>query len=252
MRAIVQFSGGTGSWMAAQRAIDELGRDNVELLFADTKMEDEDLYRFLDDAEHQLGVPLHRIADGRTPWQVFSDKRFLGNPRVDLCSRILKRELLRAWIDEHCDVTTLVVFGIDWTEQHRLDRATPRWVPYSVWGPLCDPPYLDKGQILDALRNAGIEPPRLYSLGFPHNNCGGFCVKAGQAQFDLLLRVMPERYAWHEAQEERLRTELGKPVAVMVDRRGGGLRRPLTMRQFRERTQPIDPDDWGGCGCAVD
>jgi hypothetical protein len=252
MRALVQFSGGVGSWMATGRAIERFGPDEVELLFADTKMEDEDLYRFLDDAERQLGVPLHRIADGRTPWQVFADKRFLGNPRVDLCSRVLKRELLRAWIDENCDINTLVVFGIDWTEQHRIDRAAPRWDPYRLWAPLCDPPYLDKGQMLDALVDAGIEPPRLYTLGFPHNNCGGFCVKAGQAQFDLLLRVMPERYGWHETQEEQLRAELGKPVAVMVDRRGGGPRRPLTMRQFRERRLAVDPNDWSGCGCAVD
>src|SRR4051812_29467666 len=101
--AIVQFSGGIGSWAAAHRAVERFGAEHVRLLFADTLMEDEDLYRFLDDAQRELGCELVRIADGRTPWQVFHDVRMLGNARVDPCSLVLKRELLRKWIDEHCD-----------------------------------------------------------------------------------------------------------------------------------------------------
>ena len=105
--------------------------------------------------------------------------------------------------------------------------------------------------MLDAMRADGIEPPRLYAMGFPHNNCGGFCVKAGQAHFRLLLEKMPERYAYHEAQEEALRRHLEKDIAVLRDRSGGETR-PLTMRAFRERIQggdDYDRYDWGGCGC---
>ena len=89
-------------------------------------------------------------------------------------------------------------------------------------------------------------------MGFEHNNCGGFCVKAGQAQFERLLKMMPERYAYHEAKEQELREYLDKDVAIMRDR-SGGKSRPLTMREFRERLEAdptlFDPSEWGSCSC---
>jgi len=231
--------------------VERFGRNNVTLLFADTLIEDEDLYRFLSDAESSLGIVITRIADGRTPWEVFRDVRFLGNTRIDPCSRVLKRDLLRKWMDDNCDpATTVVALGIDWTEEHRFTRAAPRWLPWELWAPLCEEPFVEKG---DLLLSAGIQPPRLYALGFPHNNCGGFCIKAGQAQFRLLHEQLPERYAEHEAQEESLRETLGD-VSILRDRRGGETK-PLTLRRFREEyigTPKVDGDEWGGCGCAID
>lgn len=86
--------------------------------------------------------------------------------------------------------------------------------------------------MLEQLKEIGIRPPRLYDMGFPHNNCGGFCVKAGQSQFRLLLKTMPERYAEHERQEEELRQYLGKDVAILR-RTIQGKAVPLTLRQLR-------------------
>lgn len=250
---IVLYSGGALSWAAAMRTIERHGRDNVRLLFTDTSMEDEDLYRFLDDSERQLGVPLIRLKDGRTPWDVFNDEGMLGNARVDLCSRILKREVGQRWLAEHAPGRTLV-FGIDWTESHRLDGLRQRYgdMGYTVEAPMCDPPYLWKAKVFEWMAAEGLTPPRLYAMGFSHNNCGGFCVRAGQSHFAHLLTVMPDRYAQHEAQENALRAKLGKDVAVMVDRRGGGPRRPLTMTTFREQNAPHDGFDFGGCGCFID
>ena len=118
---------------------------------------------------------------------------------------------------------------------------------------MCDPPYLLKREVLAQMRAAGIEPPRLYAMGFSHNNCGGFCIKAGQGQFANLLRVMPERYAYHEEQEERIRDLLGD-VSILRNRRGGQTT-PLTLRALRERIQAgqsIDMFDGGdACGCGV-
>jgi hypothetical protein len=253
-RHVVMFSGGAGSWAAARRVADRHGTEDLVLLFADTKMEDCDLYRFLAEAADNVGGTLISVADGRDPWQVFFDVRFLGNSRVDPCSRVLKRELLRGWLDDHCDpARTVVYLGIDWTETHRMERA-PSWAPWRVEAPMCERPYLDKDDHIRYLQSIGIRPPRLYELGFAHNNCGGFCIKSGQAQFERLLRVLPERYAYHEQREQQLREYLGKDVAVMLDR-SGGRRRPLTLRNFRERLEAapamFDGEEWGGCGCAV-
>jgi PP-loop superfamily ATP-utilizing enzyme len=47
MKHIVSFSGGMGSFAEAKSCVDKYGKENVLLLFSDTLMEDEDLYRFL-------------------------------------------------------------------------------------------------------------------------------------------------------------------------------------------------------------
>lgn len=255
MKYVVNYSGGVGSWAAARRVVDKYGKDNVILLFADTKMEDEDLYRFLDDSSSNLGLPIIRVADGRTPWEVFRDVKFLGNSRVDPCSRVLKRELLDKWIKENCDLNnTTLVFGIDWAESHRLKKIEKRLAPMKVWAPMCDSPYLTKEEMLIMLRGYGIKQPRLYDMGFIHNNCGGFCIKAGQSHFKLLYEQMPERYLYHEQQERELRELLGKEVTILKDQKGKKST-PVSLEEFRKRIdakESIDPFDWGGCGCALD
>ena len=253
MRHVVMFSGGLASWAAAKRVAAENGTDALVLLFSDTLMEDEDLYRFLDQAAADVGGELVRLVEGRDPWQVFFDVRFLGNSRVDPCSKILKRKLLRKWLEKHCAPTeTIVYLGYDWTEEHRVETTRERMKPWRVEAPLTRPPYRMKDQLGDDARALGIDPPRLYKLGFIHNNCGGFCIKAGQAQFARLLHTMPARYRYHEQREQELREHLDKDVAILRDRRGGVLR-PMTLRDFRERLErnagAFDQHDWGGCGC---
>jgi len=95
MKHIVQFSAGVGSYMAAKRVVAQYGTADTLLLFADTLIEDADAYRFLDEAAANVGAELIKIAEGRDPWQVFNDRRFLGNSRVDPCSKVLKREVMR-------------------------------------------------------------------------------------------------------------------------------------------------------------
>jgi Phosphoadenosine phosphosulfate reductase family len=251
MRAVVLFSGGAASWAAARRTV-EAGYDTT-LLFTDTKSEDEDLYRFLDDAAADVGAPLVRIAEGRTIWEVFRDERLLGNTRMDPCSRILKREQSRAWLKANRDpADTVVVLGFDWTEQHRLERARGAWEPWQVDAPMTRAPYRLRSEILGDLEARGIEPPRLYRMGFEHNNCGGGCVKAGVGHFRQLLRVFPARYAEWERNEEGVRQHLGKNVSILRDRTGNSTE-PLTLRSLRlgiESGASVGMwDDIGGCGC---
>lgn len=255
MNHVVMFSGGLGSWATARRVAERHGTDTLYLLFADTQMEDEDLYRFIDEAAADVGAPLLKITEGRTPWQVFFDVRFLGNTRADPCSRILKRAFIRSWMEEQFSPDdTTVYLGIDWSEEHRYHQAVPRWTPWRVEAPLCEAPYLDKNKIRAMLADAGIALPRLYTLGHQHNNCGGFCIKQGQAGFANLLRTMPERYAYHEEMEQQLMVHLGAKRTVLRDRRGGSTK-PMSLREFRERLQcdasDFDSLEWGGCNCVA-
>jgi hypothetical protein len=146
------------------------------------------------------------------------------------------------------------VFGMDWSEARRMERLRERLAPAPVWFPLAEKPYLVKEEIIAQLRAEGVEAPRLYALGFAHNNCGGGCVKAGQAQWAHLLKTRPETYARWEAEEARFRDATGKAATIINVRRGGGPRRPLTLTAFRERVEcggSYDRTAWGGCGCFV-
>jgi hypothetical protein len=167
----------------------------------------------------------------------FRDVKFLGNTRIDPCSRVLKREIMRKWVDANCDPkTTTIYLGIDWSEQHRAARYERYWHPYSVECPLTERPFLTKADMLEQARAEGLPSQRLYELGFAHANCGGGCVKAGQAQFELLLRTMPDRYAWWEQNEREIRAELGKDITILRDRyvrHGAEVVKPITLEAFR-------------------
>jgi hypothetical protein len=253
MKHVVMFSGGVGSWATAKRVAARHGTDDLILLFADTRMEDLDLYRFIEEAAANVGGQFVKIEDGRTPWDVFWDVRLIGNTQKDPCSRVLKREPLRRWLeDNHDPEDTTIYIGIDWTEVHRFKGAVERHLPWAVEAPMTEAPYMDKQDMLRVLREEGICPPRLYQEGFPHNNCGGFCVKAGQKQFQHLLERRRELYLWHERKEQEMREMLGKDVAILRDRRENETT-PLTLKALRERIEfngyqaPLF--DWGGCAC---
>ena len=248
---VVFFSGGVSSWAAAKRVAEKYGTDHLKLLFTDTLIEDEDLYRFLREAAEDVGGELVWIKEGRTPWEVFRDVRMLGNSRVDPCSRILKREIAKKWVhDNYPDPETVRLWlGMNWDEEHRLTRAAHYWEPYKVGSLLMESPWLIQQQLLTQLTEAGIEMPRLYTLGFPHNNCGGGCIKAGHAHFRHLLNKLPEVYAEWEKKEQEMRDYLQRDVAILRDRRGGKST-PLTLKQLRHRQEKdCDLFDWGGCGC---
>lgn len=251
---VIFFSGGIGSFATARRVIEQHGRDGVVLLFTDTKVEHPDLYRFLDDAVDHLQVPLEYLADGRDIWQVFKDKRLLGNTRVAPCSHELKQKPAKDWVWNNCDPADTVLYvGIDWSELHRMPAVEKGWLPYRVEAPLAAPPYIDKAQMLADAEALGVTPPVMYRDGFAHANCGGGCVRAGQGQFLHLHDTYPQTYAEWERKEQEMREFLGRDdIAILRDRRGGTTK-PLTLTDLRLRKRSeIDADDIGGCGCFLD
>lgn len=255
---VVMFSGGIGSWQTAVRVADEHGTDGLVLLFADTKVEDADTYRFLRESAAQVGGTLVEVADGRTPFEVFHDDHFLGNARLANCSKYLKQRPCRDWLEANCDPSDTVLYvGIDWTEVHRLPAIEKGWEPYTVRSPLAEPPYIAKQQMIDNARRVGLEPPAAYADGFPHANCmAQGCVRGGQAYWHNILRRKRDVFLATEDAEQGIRqTEWGSDAAMLRDRTGG-TSTPLTLREFRSRLerQPelFDAMEWGGCGCFTD
>lgn len=264
MKHVVMFSGGIGSWACAKRVAEKFGTDDLYLVFSDVKGftdnphigEDEDTYRFIEEAAANVGGHLVILRDGRDIWQVFKDKRFLGNSRLASCSHELKQKPARKWLEEHCPPEETVVYvGIDWSETHRLPSIVRNYLPYTAEAPLTEPPYLDKKQLIEWAQSEGIDTPRLYDLGFSHNNCGGGCVRAGKGQFKQLLQIMPERYKVWEEKEKEIQQFLGKDVTILKEQ-VKGVRKNLSLEELRLRIEgdPTDVDEYdiGGCNCFVD
>lgn len=239
------YSGGIGSWATAKRVIDQNGPDKVALLFADVKGnadiphvgEDPDCYRFIKESADKFGARLVWLNEGRNIWDVFKDDKWIGNSLRAACSRDLKQKPCREWLDANTTPGTCTVYvGIDWSETHRKNKIAAAYHPYIAEFPMTEPPYLDKQDMLTACREWGVEPPRMYRSGYPHANCQGACVKAGQGQWKRVLLLNPELYAYHEARELEMRELLGKDVSILRDRSAKG----------------VDDADIGGCGCFTD
>ena len=250
---VVMFSGGVDSWATAKLVAQQYGTDSLYLVFADTKIEDEDLYRFLDESAKNIGGKLIKLEDGRDPWQVFWDRKFLGNTRKDPCSYFLKRKLINDWMEKNFNYQDTVIYiGIRYSEKKRFERSQKYWHPWTVKSPLLDKPALEKNDILEWIEDEGIDIPRLYHMNLPTANCGGRCIKMGQAAWKQLLQNWPDRYYEWERLEEQFRQDFNKDVAILRDRRGGTTK-PLTLKQLRERIEteqaPVNENDIGSCSC---
>ena len=252
MKHIVLYSGGLGSYFTTKRLIGKgIPKEDIILLFTDTKVEDEDLYRFLDESTKYLGIPLTNYSDGRDIWKVFKDTRFLANSLRDNCSRVLKREMSRKFLKQFKPDECIIYLGFDWTEMNRFEKAQKAWLPYKIECPLIDKPYIDKDDMKLMIAEDGIELPRLYKMGFAHNNCGGGCVKAGIGHFAKLYKDFPERFKLWEDNEQMIRDHLGKDVSILR-RTKNGVKYKLPLSKLREEIETLTESekcDIGGCGC---
>ncbi|WP_297576680.1 hypothetical protein [uncultured Akkermansia sp.] len=219
------------SWGAAKLAVDQYGPDEVDLVFADTGIEDEDNYRFIVQGAGALGCQLHivRMRGHKgaknpdayiTPWELCTGQDgsggegMMANSRVGFCSILLKRKPLDTWMRKHCTPETRIVIGFNIEEIERCERLRKNKPEWNWWFPLAEKPY-SYCEIKSWLEGYNVRLPRLYDMGFNHANCGGFCFKAGIGHFVNLLEKMPERFAFHERMEQRFRDSTGKHNTIL-------------------------------------
>lgn len=296
MKHLVMFSGGATSYYTGKLVVEKYGKENCRFVFTDTLIEDLTLYRFILQAvEFIFSVPMkpllrfcesipdievdeqgrkrllkelaRRVSftteklvwlqDGRTPWDLFRDVRFIGNSRIAPCSHKLKQQVARRWLEDKYGPSGVRVYlGIHWSERDRFygtatrQGAKAHWEPWIAESPLCDRFDVSPGMIMSQIKKDGLDSPVLYQLGFEHNNCGGFCVRAGQKQFRQLQTLLPLRYAYHEDRERELQGELGT-AATILTRTKNGVKQKLSLEELRE--SQIDADSFSsGCGCFID
>lgn len=267
MKYLSNFSGGACSFWALNREVERHGKENVVPVFADTLIETQDLYDFNCRVEDHFQIEIVRICVGLTPWQLFRKEGLIGNDRLPICSTKLKREPLNAWMQlnyEMSDNQDNFIFehataslGFDWTEMHRVSDFQAQWPDWRLSAPMTEAPYWDKCRIIEETVKLGFKRSLLYELGFPHDNCGGACVKAGISHFVQLYHRLPAVFRnWRD--EELLTQTTFKErgienweFTILKDRRGG-VTRPLSLSALEQRIlagEELDKYDWGGCGC---
>jgi hypothetical protein len=205
---IIFFSGGKSSFSVADWVKTHYPNDNIVLYFTDTKWEDPDLYRFINEASTKLQLPMLYHAMGLNPVELMFEKKLVFNSRIGDCSKILKMKVARDflkkgkepkekyWVNKQYlksnefikDAT--LYFGIGFEEMHREAPIRKNWKPFEVVMPMVDN-IIDNNE---TLKKYNIEEPQLYKEGFTHNNCAGRCVKAGQAHFKNLKEQRPEEF----------------------------------------------------------
>lgn len=195
------------------------------------------------------------MQDGRTPWEVFKDERWIGNSRVAQCSHKLKQKLSRIWVEENYKPDEVILYvGIDWTEIERMNSITKNWKPYTVLAPMTEEPYADKVEMHRIDKKDGLKKQRLYEKGFAHANCGGFCVRGGQGHFINLLQENRDYYLYNEVKEQEMLQYLDRDNVSILTREIDGVSYNLTLKTLREEWDSglglqIDLYDIGGCAC---
>jgi hypothetical protein len=220
--------------------------------------------------ETALALPeLAWLVEGRDPWEIFRDERYLGNTRADPCSKIDKRQMLDQWRDAECDrARDVILFGIGEHEKHRFEsvdakgRVTGIKPRLAAKGWTCAAPLIEyPAHPIKDLRSDlyGIRQQRLYGFGYSHGNCGGFCIKAGMEHYRNRRRAQPDRFAYDALMERKISDYLGNGSATILRlRRAGRKTRPLSLIEFGQMLdgQPemellSSPGD-SGCGCMID
>lgn len=241
---VVSVSSGIPSAVAAWRVLQTHPREDVRLVFCDTTWEDEDNYRFLRDVGRWLNHEIVTLTDGRTPLQVAEDNSIIPNSMFAPCSRTLKLAVMRRYVrelqDNGHDVTMHLGMDIKDAKKGRLGAPRKNWGEIGV---RVDYPLLWKPRIYDphvVIKEAGIEPPRMYALGYSHANCGGRCIKQGKGDWRRTLTHFPDRFAEVEQWEATMRVQAKYAEHAILKRQGDDSSTPLPLAELRAETEAAD------------
>jgi 3'-phosphoadenosine 5'-phosphosulfate sulfotransferase (PAPS reductase)/FAD synthetase len=214
-RVLAWFSCGDASAVAAKMAVEKYG-DRCEVLYCDTfAYEHPDNRRFFSDVERWLGqeIKILRSTEYRDIFDVFERTRWLVGPSGARCTTELKKKVRRSY-EQPYDVH---VFGFTSEETKRVERF---WAenpdlfaefPLAVAG-------VTKRECHACVREAGIEIPAMYRLGYKNNNCIG-CVKGQSGYWNKIRRDFPDAFTRMAVMERELDAAICKREGVRDGKR---------------------------------
>lgn len=219
MKIICWWSGGITSAVACKVAIDKYGKENCRVIMLDTKNEHADTYRFLIDCCSWYGVKIEQLTS--LTYSNIQETWFrhlsLNTANGAICSYMLKRRVREVWEKEN--EYKHQVFGFEY-DKKELNRAKSMQLNHPNTKPIF--PLIDlkltKGDCIRIVKDAGIEIPKAYQLGFHNNNClGTGCVQGGIGYWKKIQAEMPELFHRMAKVEHDVSDAKGKPVTMLKD-----------------------------------
>jgi hypothetical protein len=208
-RIVCWFSCGAASAVATKIAIAE-NAGKLPLIIAYTEVIEEHLdnKRFLADCEKWFGQEIIILGNDkykRSIYETFKTSAMNIKGSAPCTQRLKKQVRIKFELP-----TDRQVFGYTAEEQNRLDRFIDANNDVDIWTPLIDKG-LGKEDCLAMLKNANIELPEMYRLGYHNNNCIG-CVKGGMGYWNKIKVDFPKHF------ERMASLERFKSQTVLKDR----------------------------------
>lgn len=241
-RIVVGFSGGVTSAWAAGWALRTFNRFDVDLVFHDTKDEDEDTYRFIREMAVKLGKTVVNWSDGRSTTEVFRDENAIANNRMAFCSRILKAEQRDGYF-AHLresgvkDITNVV--GFTSVEEARIQRTWARASAggYTVRFPLHENGITKQQAAEWCVRTMQVPLPTMYEWS-EHANCVG-CVRGGKAYWLQVYKHRPDVFTERSALEREFGHTILKDTTL----------EQLVITGLKRKVRQRESIDIGACEC---
>lgn len=186
----VWFSCGAASAVAAKLTIEKYGKDyDVFIINNPVDEEDSDNIRFMTDVSKWIGYPIYQALNSEightSAVKVWEDRKYMSGIKGAPCTVLLKKAArhqyeLKNKIDFH-------VLGFTADEKHRHERFVKFERENTI--PVLIDAGITKSMCFDIIREAGIELPNAYKLGYVNANCIG-CVKATSPTYWNHVRKM--------------------------------------------------------------
>ncbi len=187
---LLWFSAGATSAVACKIAINRYGKENVRVLYFKIDSAHPDNERFIKECEEWFGVPIEQLQGKyKDQYHVIAKTKYVNGHQGARCTGELKRNIrLKFEKENEFDGQ---VFGFEFTE-HEIERSQriPEYTKPIF--PLIEN-RISKENCLQLIKDAGIELPEMYKLGYPNNNCIG-CVKGGAGYWNKIRIDFPNYF----------------------------------------------------------
>lgn len=210
-RVVSWYSYGAASTVATKLMLNI--RPDAVIVCQHIESEHPDNARYLKDCEEWFGkkVIIQTHPEFKTHWDVIKKRRYISGVAGAPCTGELKRKLAESFVDHFNDIE---VFGYTAEEQGRVDlfkKNNPERMIY----PILIEKGLVKQDCLALIKNAGIELPEMYKLGYKNNNCIG-CVKGQMGYWNKIRVDFPDVFERMSRIELELKATINKKYEIIT------------------------------------
>lgn len=192
-KIIAWWSAGVTSAVATKLAVEEFGAKNVEPIYFHIDTAHQDNERFKKECEEWYGCKINTWTNEKykDQFEVIQKTRYINGAAGARCSTELKRRV-RQRIEKVIPYDHQV-FGFEYSKKeiNRAIRFKEQYPDAKPLFPLIENKMTKAESLYFLEKEAGIERPFMYKLGYHNNNCVG-CVKGGKGYWNKIRQDFPE------------------------------------------------------------